>query len=179
MKAWLGIAATLLLGFMAAAAHSQSALPLPDYGVARDVPGAHMTPDPNVVHKVVFDAVTAAESIDDVNPQLLGVARYLNTLAKFGVPPGNRQIAVVLHQGSTEIILSNETFKARNDGHDNPNIDIIRALDTAGVQFHVCGQAVMGRDIDPKTIMPEIQLDLWALTTLIDLGRQGYVRIGG
>ncbi len=28
---------------------------------------------------------------------------------------------------------------------------------------------VLGRDIDPDTILPEIQLDLWALTTLIDL----------
>ena len=33
--------------------------------------------------------------------------------------------------------------------------------------------------IDPKTIMPEIQVDLWALTTIINLELRGYVRIGG
>ena len=40
-------------------------------------------------------------------------------------------------------------------------------------------QAVLGREIEPATIQPEIQLDLWALTTLIDLQLDGYVLIGG
>lgn len=174
----LTAAAAVIAAWLPPAA-TQTALPIPDYGVARDVPGAELVPDPGVTYKVAFDAVAAAESIDDVNPMLAGVARYVNTLAKFGVPAEHRQIAVVLHQGSTEIILEDAAFKARNDGHSNPNVALIRALDAAGVQFHVCGQAVLGRSIDPKTILPEIQLDLWALTTLIELGRQGYVRIGG
>ncbi len=33
--------------------------------------------------------------------------------------------------------------------------------------------------IDPETIRPEIQLDPWAMTTLIDLQSQGYVKVGG
>ena len=53
------------------------------------------------------------------------------------------------------------------------------ALAKAGVDFRVCGQAVMGRQIDPATIQPEIQLDLWALTTFMNLQQQGYVRVGG
>jgi hypothetical protein len=43
----------------------------------------------------------------------------------------------------------------------------------------VCGQAVLGQKIDPKDIQPEIQLDLWALTTIVNMQRRGYVRIGG
>jgi hypothetical protein len=38
---------------------------------------------------------------------------------------------------------------------------------------------VLGRKIDPETIMPEIQVDLWALTTIINFELRGYVRIGG
>jgi hypothetical protein len=38
---------------------------------------------------------------------------------------------------------------------------------------------VLAYKIDPRTITPEIQLDLWALTTLIDFELQGYVHIGG
>jgi hypothetical protein len=38
---------------------------------------------------------------------------------------------------------------------------------------------MLSREIDPKDILDEIQLDLWALTTLIEFGRQGYVKIGG
>lgn len=172
-------AATVAFIVMVGPVQAQTGLPVPDYPAARDVPGAHLLPDPNVVYKVVFDVVEAAENIDDVNPGLASVARYVNTLAKYGVPAENRNIAVVLHRGSTEIILNSETFKARNDGHDNPNVAIIRSLDAAGVELHVCGQAVLGRKIDAKDILPEIQVDLWALTTLIDLGLRGYVRIGG
>ena len=160
-------------------AQSSDALPVPGIAPARDVPGAQLLPDPNVMHKVVFDVVNAAPAVDEVNPWLPAIARYVNTLADHGVPAENRQIAVVFHQGSTPVILKNDEYKARNDGVDNPNIDLIRSLANAGVKFHVCGQAVLGRDIDPETIQPEIQLDLWALTTLIDLQLDGYVLIGG
>jgi len=46
------------------------------------------------------------------------------------------------------------------------------------VDFRVCGQAVLGRKIDPKNILPEIELDLWALTTLTNLQLRGYVHVG-
>lgn len=176
----VAIAAIVLLGSTdISLAQSSSELPVPGIEAARDVPGAMGLPDPNGVHKVVFDMANAAPAIDDVNPMLLGIARFVNTLGKYGVPADNRQIAVVLHQGATEIILQNEPFKARNDGHDNPNVELIRDLANAGVQFHVCGQAVLAYDIDPDTILPEIQLDLWALTTLTALQGAGYVLVGG
>jgi intracellular sulfur oxidation DsrE/DsrF family protein len=164
---------------LAAALAAADQLPIPGFPAAKDVPGARLLPDPAVEYKVVFDAAGAAENVDDVNPMLAGVARYVNTLAKYGVPAENRKIAVVLHQGATPAILKNAAFKARNDDHDNPNIALIRDLHAAGVKFHVCGQAVLGRDIDPDDILDEIELDLWALTTLIEFGRQGYVQIGG
>lgn len=106
-------------------------------------------------------------------------ARYLNTLAKTGVPAEHRKLAVIFHQGGTPAILENEEFKRRNNGQDNPNIAIIQALKKAGVEFHVCGQAVLGMKVDPKDIQPEIQLDLWALTTIVNMELRGYVRIGG
>lgn len=153
------------------------ALPVPGVDPARDVPGAHEMPDPKVVHKVVFDLATAGPKPTEVHPMLQAVARYVNTLAKTGVPASNRQIALVFHQGGTDYILNNDTYKARHEGKDNPNIAIIQALKKAGVDFRVCGQAVLGSKIDPKTIQPEIQLDLWALTTLIAFQQRGYVLI--
>ncbi len=157
---------------------AQTSLPVPDAPVARDVPGAVLLPDPTMDHKVVFDIVAAAENVDEINPRLTVVARYVNTLAKYGVPADKRHIAVVFHRASTPVILNDDEFMARNDGHHNPNSEIIRQLHAAGVKFHVCGQAVLGRKIDPKDIMPEIQVDLWALTTLIDYRLKGYVQIG-
>lgn len=161
------------------AALAQERLPVPGYPAARDVPNAQVLPDPNIVHKVVFDAVIAAENVDDVNPMLIATARYVNTLAKYGVPPENRQIAVVFHQAAGPVVLKNEAFKLRHDGHDNPNIELIRNLHAAGVALHVCGQGVTARNYDPDEIQDEIQLDLWALTTLIDFAQKGYIKIGG
>jgi intracellular sulfur oxidation DsrE/DsrF family protein len=178
---WIAGMALVFFSALSGSAFSQSeqSLPIPDGQVAKDIPGAKELPDPNMTYKVVFDIATAAPKIDEVNPGLTGVVRYLSTLAKNGVPADHRKIAVVLHQNATEIILSNEAFRMRNDGHDNPNVSLIQSMKKAGVDFRVCGQSVLAHKIDPKTIMPEIELDLWALTTLVNLELRGYVHVGG
>jgi len=172
MAAWV-CAFTVMSAGLAAG----QALPVPGIEPARDVPGAHEMPDPKIVHKVVFDMATANPKGADVHPMLQAVARYVNTLAKTGVPASNRKIAIVFHQGATDYIMKNEAYKARHEGQDNPNLPMIQALKKAGVDFRVCGQAALGRKIDPKDISPEVQLDLWALTTIIALQQQGYVLI--
>ena len=157
---------------------AEEALPIPGFDAARDLPGAGMAPDPNTEYKVVFDFTMTDDNLDDPYPMLGLVARYVNTLAKWGVPPENRKLAVVMHQGSGLIGLKNDEFKARHDGKDNPNTQLIRDLHAAGVAFHLCGQGVLARDVDPEDVMEEITVDLWALTTLIEFGRLGYVKIG-
>ena len=181
-KLWMFTALLLAIWIAlpgSAGAQSAQPLPLPDSPVATDIPGAHELPDPNIVYKVVFDIGKAAPKIDAVNPGLISIARYLNTLAKNGVPADHRKIVVVFHQGGTEMILTNAAFKARNDGHDNPNIAMIRSMKKAGVDFRVCGQAVLGKKIETDTILPEIELDLWALTTITNLELRGYIHVGG
>lgn len=176
-----GAAATAAVIGLTVSAIAQSAqpLPVPDGQVATDIPGAKELPDPGLTYKVVFDIGKAAPKIGDVNPMLTAIARFVNTLAKNGVPPDHRKIAVVFHQQGTEIILNDETFKTRNNGHGNPNVALIQSLKKAGVDFRVCGQAVLANKIDRKTILPEIDLDLWALTTLVNLELRGYVHVGG
>ncbi len=169
----------LVIFSIPAPAQSAQSLPVAGYDAAKELPGAKELPDPTLVYKVVFDLSKAAPKIDEINPGLTGVARYLNTLAKNGVSADHRKIAVVLHQGATEIVENSAAFKARNDGHDNPNIALIQSMKKAGVDFRVCGQAVLANKIDPKTILPEIELDLWALTTLVNLQLRGYVHVGG
>ncbi|MDH4071517.1 MAG: DsrE family protein [Gammaproteobacteria bacterium] len=158
---------------------AQENLPVPGYDAGRDIPGALLAPDPDTEYKVVFDFVMTDDNLDDPYPMLPLVATYINTLAKFGVPPENRKISIVLHRGSGLIGLRNDEFRARHDGKDNPNIDLIRKLHAAGVTFHQCGQGVLARNVDEDDLLDEIQVDYWALTTLIELGRQGYVKFGG
>jgi intracellular sulfur oxidation DsrE/DsrF family protein len=181
-RSWISVAAVLagVVGlFGAASAQTAQTLLIPGGAVARDLPGAKELPDPNLTYKVVFNISTAAPKVDQVNPGFANIIRLLNTLAKNGVPADHRKIAVVINQQATDIILNNEAFKARNDGHDNPNIATIQTMKKAGVDFRVCGQSVLGHKMDPKTILPEIELDLWAMTTMLNLELHGYVHMGG
>jgi intracellular sulfur oxidation DsrE/DsrF family protein len=73
--------------------------------------------------------------------------------------------------------MSNDAYKERY-GRDNPNIAIIHALKQAGVDIRVCGQGLLSRKIDTKQVNPDVQIDLWAMTTLVNLQLKGFVRVG-
>jgi len=154
-------------------------LPIPGVSPGRDVPNAHLSPDSATEYKVVFDFVMNDDNLDDPYPMLPLVARYVNTLANMGVPKENRKISIVMHRGSGLIGLNNDEFRDRHDGKDNPNIELINQLHAAGVTFHLCGQGMISRGLEKGDLLDAIQVDYWALTTLIELGRQGYVKIGG
>jgi intracellular sulfur oxidation DsrE/DsrF family protein len=167
-----------LLGFSKpVTGQSAQALPIPEAPVATNIPGAHELPNPNTVYKVAFGIKNPAEKVDEVNPGLIAVARYFNTLAVNGVPADHRKIVVVFH--GAPIFLNNAAYKAINDGHDNPNISLIQSMKKAGVDFRVCGQELVGRKFDPATVLPEVQIDLWAMTTVVNLQTQGYIYIAG
>ncbi len=179
---WIGAAVVLaaLIGLSGSAlAQSVQTLPISGVEAATDLPSARELPDPNLTYKIAFDLGKASPKIDDVNPGLIKIAGYFNTLAKNGVPTDHRMIVVVFHQEGTELVLNNAAYKARNDGHDNPNIALIQSMKKAGVDFRVCGQGVLARKIDVATILPGIQVDLWAMTTFTTLQLRGYVRVSG
>ncbi|MEZ5289017.1 MAG: DsrE family protein [Vicinamibacterales bacterium] len=166
----------ILVALLLAAVPARAQLPVPGVTPARDVPDAHEMPDPNTEYKVLF-MVGAGPKADEVNPTLTAVARYVNTLAKAGVPAEKRKIVVMI-RGGIDMILTNEAYKAKHDGQDNPNAAMLQALKAGGVDLRVCGQAVVGMKIDRHAILPVIQVDLWAMTTAINLGLKGYVRVG-
>ncbi len=173
----------IALACVATAAYSAQAgdeLAVPGYPVAVDVPGAHELPDPTIDYKIAWGIGQGAEDpTTQINPALPTIARYVNTLAKWGVPKSKRHLIVIFHQRSPDfdIVMTNEAFKAKY-GKDNPNVALITALTKAGVQFRACGQAVVGRKIEPKDVNPEIQIDLWAMTSFMNLQMKGFVRAG-
>lgn len=155
-------------------------LAVPGYPVAVDVPGAHELPDPTVDYKIAWGIGQGAQDpTTEINPALPTIARYVNTLAKWGVPKEKRHVIVMFHQRSDDfdIVMSNDAFKAKY-GKDNPNIALISALKKAGVEFRGCGQAVVGRKIDAKDVNPDIQIDLWAMTSFMNLQMKGFARTG-
>ena len=110
---------------------------------------------------------------DEVHPTLKAIGLYLNTLAHNGVPAKNRHIAAMFHQGGGDAVFSNEVYKARHNGVDNPNIAVLKELHEAGVEFRVCGQGLIGKKVDPSQLLPGVQADLWALVTMVNLQSRG------
>jgi len=176
LTAMVAIAA---ISFMPAHAAEGDALLVPDMPVATNIPNAHELPDPNMNYKVVFSVNRDPKSPDDVNPMFNAIAMYVNTLGQHGVPPENRNIVAVIHHRTDgfDIVMSNEAYKKRH-GRDNPNIEIIRKLKQAGVDIRLCGQGLNGREIDTKDVNPDIQIDLWAMTTIVNLVLDGYAHFG-
>lgn len=152
-------------------------LPVPSQGLPGYVNGAQEVPDPGLVYKVVFD-VSSAGPADKVHPSLARIGRYLNTLAEYGVPPLRRQLTLVLHGQATQFALQNAAYAARNHGHPNPNAALIDTLKQQGVVVRVCGQALIAQHIGARDILPSVQVDLWALSTLVNLQLHGYVAVG-
>ena len=179
----LSIAAALAVGVMfgystRAWTQADHTLPLAGYSAAKDVPGGKELPDPNVDYKVVF-SVAANAKPNEIHPTLKTIALYLNTLARYGVPANHRHIAAVFHQGGGDAVLANDVYKARHDGVENPNIAMLRELKQAGVELRVCGQGLLGKKLEPSQVLPDVQVDLWAMTTMVNLQLRGYVRVGG
>jgi intracellular sulfur oxidation DsrE/DsrF family protein len=178
----LMIAAALAVGVMfgysgRAWTQTDEKLPLAGFNAAKDIPGAKELPDPNVDYKVVF-SVAANAKPDEIHPTLKTIALYLNTLAHNGVSANHRHIAAVFHQGGGDAVLVNEVYKARHDGMDNPNIAMLHELKQAGVELRVCGQGLLGKKLEPSQVLPGVQVDLWAMTTMVNLQLRGYVRVG-
>ena len=115
---------------------------------------------------------------DEVHPTLKMIGLYLNTLAHNGVPAKNRHIAAMFHQGGGDAVFSNEVYKARHNGVDNPNIAVLKELHEAGVELRVCGQGLMGKKVEPSQLLPGVEADLWAMVTMVNLQSRGYVRVG-
>ena len=184
MRFSLGALPVLMLGVIVSAAprsgFAADGLAVPGYPVAVEVPGAHELPDPSLEYKIAWGIGQGAKDMTaEVNPTLSTIALYVNTLAKWGVPKDKRHIIVMFHQRSDDfdIVMTNDAFKAKY-GKDNPNVALIAALKNAGVEFRACGQAVVGRKLDAKDINPDIQVDLWAMTTFMNLQMRGFTRTG-
>ncbi len=178
MYSWITSTALIAVSIgLPAFAQSEKPLAVPGAAVAKEVPHAGELPDPNTTYKILFDVSKAASKPDQVNPMLEGVARYVNTLDKWGVPPEHRKLAIIFHQTGIQAILNNEAYKERT-GQDNPNAALLGKLLSAGVELHACGQGMLANKIERSMILPGVNVDLWALVSITNFEMRGYAHLG-
>jgi intracellular sulfur oxidation DsrE/DsrF family protein len=160
----------IALGVLAPCAALAEQLPVPVAGLPGFVAGMKEVPDPGLDYRVLFE-LKAAPAAAGPDARLMDIARYVNSLAEYGVPPIRRHLVVLVHGAAVPLLLSNAA------GHSSPNAALIRRMQTAGVQFRVCGQALLARHLTQAQLLPGVQMDLWAISTLANLQLQGYAHI--
>jgi len=168
------VSALFALGALWSSCAGAQQLPIPSAGLPGAPTGVQEVPDPGLTYKVVFN-LSSAGSLDEVHPMLMRVAKYLNTLAEYGVPPTRRQLTIVVYGPATQFVLKDAAFAARNHGKHNPNVAMIDSLRQAGVITRVCSQALLAQHLEPHDVLPTVELDLWALSTRVNLELHGYV----
>jgi intracellular sulfur oxidation DsrE/DsrF family protein len=137
------------------------------------IPNAAFPPDNKRIYRAVYDSTKFAKDPSILVPALNNAGSELNTLAVSGVPLTNAKFAVVFHGASVDGILDDAHYRAKF-GIANPNLKAIREMKKAGVKFYVCGQYLIGENIDPKTLTNDVVVASDALIVLMALQNDGY-----
>lgn len=146
------------------------------YGAVWSIPDADHKPDPSIEYKVLIELTENSAKPDTMNIYLEAVATLINLHAVEGVPAKNLKVVVVLRKMATNAVFNNEWYKERFKTH-NPNLQLIKELAGAGVEFYVCGQTLIRAKIDKSKLVPEAKVASAVLSTMTTLQLQGYAPI--
>lgn len=144
------------------------------YGKVFEIPEATERPDPNGEFKIIIDLVSGAEDPKQINRMVDNIARMLNLHGVGGVSVDNLHVKVAVHGGAVFSIL-NDAFYEKLYGVKNPNLPVYEALRNAGVEFYVCGQSLLARNMKTTDVWEGTEIALSMLTVLTKYVPQGYM----
>ncbi len=131
---------------------------------------------PRAGARVVIDATLGGKP-EELNKSLERVARLLNLYGAAGLKGSDITIAIVLHGEATGTVLGDAAYQTKFGPEKNPNLPLIRALQAAGVEVSVCGQAMANHGYADADIAAEIPISTSALTTVMNKQADGYTTI--
>lgn len=144
-----------------------------DFGQTFDVENPDVKTDMNANHKVIFDIAQSSEDKSVVNKYIETAARFLNMHAKAGLKPEQLHVAMTLHGGAWQDVMTNEAYKEKF-GVNNPNLELINQLNEAGVDIIICGQTAGVRGLNKTNVNPNVKFALSAMTALLQYQNNGY-----
>lgn len=144
-----------------------------NFGGIYEIQNVDVKPDPTLKYNIVIDAKSGSNKPTDLNQALNNVARMVNLHAVAGVPTETLNVVVVIHNEATYSIMENESYKKKYNV-ENPNIGLIKELSGVGIQFVVCGQSLIGRQVDRSKIVSDVKVAVSMLTTVTALQAKGY-----
>ena len=142
------------------------------YGGIYDIPKATVRPGPDQKYQVVIDLYSGSESPDKLNPALNNVARMINLHAVGGATQ-KMDVVLAIHGKANDIVMRDASYLTRYKVN-NPNIELIKHLKSAGVKLTVCGQSLLHSQVDPDQVLDEVDIATSMLTTVTTYQLKGY-----
>jgi len=146
------------------------------YVTVFQLPNADHKPDPSIKYKIIVELNENGSKPDSLNEYIEALATLVNLHAAEGVPKENIQMVVVLRKMATYAVFDNELYKEKFKC-DNPNLQILKELMDAGVEFYVCGQTMQKRNIDTKKLVAGTKVASSGLTAITTYQLKGYTMI--
>ena len=146
------------------------------YGTVFEIPKADHKPDPSIKYKILVELTENASKPDTLNEYLEALATLINLHAAEGVSKENIKMAVILRKMATYGVFGNELYKEKFKC-DNPNLQLLKELMDAGVEFYVCGQTMLKRNVDTKKLVPGTKVASAGLTAITTYQLQGYTMV--
>jgi intracellular sulfur oxidation DsrE/DsrF family protein len=144
-----------------------------DFGQTFLVENPDVKTDMNANHKIIFDVTQSSEDKSVVNKYIDTAARFLNMHAKAGLKPEQLHVAMTIHGGAWQDVMTNEAYKEKF-GVNNPNLELINQLTEAGVDVIICGQTAGARGLNKTNVNPNVKFALSAMTALLQYQNNGY-----
>jgi intracellular sulfur oxidation DsrE/DsrF family protein len=115
---------------------------------------------------------------DGVGKGLLYLKKLTDAYEKMGITEKDRAISAVFHGKAGYWMLNDKAFAAfRKADGENPNKELIAALDKAGVSIELCDETRKSHGWKPEDLLPQVQTVVGAYPRIIDLQMQGYAYI--
>jgi intracellular sulfur oxidation DsrE/DsrF family protein len=146
------------------------------YGTVFQIPGADHKPDPSLKYKIIVELTENASKPDSLNEYIEALATLMNLHAAEGVAQENIQMVVILRKMATYAVFGNELYKEKFKC-DNPNLQLLKELSDAGVEFYVCGQTMLKRNIDTKKLVRGTKIASSGLTAISTYQLKGYTMV--
>jgi len=146
------------------------------YGTVFQLPNADQKPDPSINYKILVELTENGSKPDSLNEYIEALPTLVNLHAAEGVPKENIKMVVVLRKMATYAVFDNELYKEKFKC-DNPNLQLLKELMVAGVEFFVCGQTMQKRNIDTRKLVAGTKVASSGLTAITTYQLKGYTMI--
>jgi intracellular sulfur oxidation DsrE/DsrF family protein len=84
------------------------------------------------------------------------------------------EVVLAIHGDANDAVMDNKSYFDRYKV-DNPNIQLIKSLKSAGVKLTVCGQSLISKSVIPSQVLDEVEIATSMLTTVTTYQLNGYV----